>query len=272
MNLSHQEKGSAIKKVAILGLGKMGSWLARELQKGYQVAVFDRDFEKVKAVQGVHPLTSLSELEVLSPDLVVNAVSLHQTIPVFEEALPFLWPGCLLADIASVKGKLAEAYRRWERPFVSTHPMFGATFSDLAHLAEENAILIKESSPQGKEFFRHFYGQFRLHLFEYSFEEHDQIIAYSLTVPFASTMVFAAHLSSLTVPGTTFRKHLQIARGLLSEDDYLLAEILFNPYSLPQLEKITQRLEFLKHIIRARDHEEARRFFERLRKNIGLCS
>lgn len=30
-------------------------------------------------------------------------------------------------------------------------------------------------------------------------------------------------------PGTTFKKHMAIAKGLLSEDDYLLQEILFNP-------------------------------------------
>ena len=30
-------------------------------------------------------------------------------------------------------------------------------------------------------------------------------------------------------PGTTFKKHMAIAKGLLSEDDYLFQEILFNP-------------------------------------------
>ena len=58
------------------------------------------------------------------------------------------------------------------------------------------------------------------------------------------------------------------AKGVLSEDDHLLAEILFNPKSLPQLEKITAKLEFLKHIIKAKDYEEAKRFFNKLRKNI----
>ena len=94
------------------------------------------------------------------------------------------------------------------------------------------------------------------------------MIAYSLTLPFASTMVFAACMDNTAVPGTTFRKHLEIARGLLSEDDYLLAEILFNPYSLAQLEKVTSRLDFLKHVILARDFEEAQRFFGNLRENI----
>jgi len=257
-----------IQRIAVIGVGKMGSWLARQFQNIYEVAVFDVDEAKVKDLSGVKILKDLKELEQFSPDLLLNAVSLQNTIQVFEAALPFLPDQCLLSDIASVKGELENYYGHWGRRFVSSHPMFGPTFSNLAQLSEENAIIISESDSEGKEFFRRFYRQFGIKLFEYSFDEHDQIIAYSLTVPFASSLVFAAHLNKLTVPGTTFRKHLQIARGLLTEDDYLLAEILFNPYSLPQLEKITQRLEFLKHIIRGKDYEEARRFLAQLRRQI----
>ena len=96
------------------------------------------------------------------------------------------------------------------------------------------------------------------------------MIAYSLTLPFASSLVFAACMKNTAVPGTTFKRHLTIARGLLSEDDHLLAEILFNEYSLKQLEKVTSRLEFLKHVIKGRDYEEAQRFFNNLRENITL--
>jgi prephenate dehydrogenase len=107
-----------------------------------------------------------------------------------------------------------------------------------------------------------------LQIFEYSFDEHDLLIAYSLTLPFAASLVFAANMDSSTVPGTTFKKHHEIAKGLLSEEDALLSEILFNPHSLSQLEKVTNKLEFLKHVIRQRDFDEAQKFFDRLRKNI----
>ena len=83
-------------------------------------------------------------------------------------------------------------------------------------------------------------------------------------------MVFAANMEKSAVPGTTFKKHSDIARGLLSEDDALLSEILFSPYAREQLELVTQRLEFLKHIILQKDFEEARIFFDRLRENVDL--
>jgi prephenate dehydrogenase len=108
-----------------------------------------------------------------------------------------------------------------------------------------------------------------VNIFEFSFKAHDQMTAYSLSLPFASTLVFASCMKNTAVPGTTFKRHLTIAKGLLSEDDHLLAEILFNDFSLEQLENVTARLEFLKHVIRDRDYEEAQRFFNKLRENIN---
>lgn len=262
------EKLAEIGKIVILGAGKMGSWLAREMHPIAEVAIFDPIKEKMEALSEIKKLASIGEIRSFCPDLLINAVSLQKTIAAFEEVLPYLSSQCLLADIASVKGELPKYYHQWSHPYVSTHPMFGPTFAHLEQLSQENAIIIRESNGRGKNFFRQFYRKFGINLYEYSFEEHDRIIAYSLTIPFASTMVFAACLETIAVPGTTFRKHLEIAKGLLNEDDYLLAEILFNPFSLPQVEKITQRLEFLKHIIRQKDYEEAINFFDRLRANI----
>ena len=44
-------------------------------------------------------------------------------------------------------------------------------------------------------------------------------------------------------PGTTFKKHMAIAKGLLSEDDYLLQEILFNPRTPPTSGEYTSGTE-----------------------------
>jgi hypothetical protein len=135
-------------------------------------------------------------------------------------------------------------------------------------LQGENAILIGESDPAGKKFFRDFYQSLHLTVHEYSFEEHDRTIAYSLSVPFISTLVFAACMKKQKAPGTTFRKHMDIARGLFSEDDQLLTEILFNPATVRQIERINSQLSYLTHIIRERDSEEMKKFLDKLRRNI----
>ncbi|HSB46758.1 MAG TPA: prephenate dehydrogenase [Candidatus Bilamarchaeum sp.] len=256
-------------RIAILGAGKMGSWLARTLSDGNEVAVYDPDAEKAASAGGAEALSSLSALDGFAPEMLINAASLQNTVRAFEEAAPHLPQGCLICDVASIKGEIPAYYRKAGMRFASVHPMFGPTFADMEALRKENAVIIKESDPSGAAFFREFFGKLGVRIFEYTFDEHDRMMAYSLTTPFTASLVFAACMESTAVPGTTFERHRKIARGLLSEDDHLLAEILFNKYSVSQLEKITSRLEFLKHVIKAKDYEEARIFFEKLRKNVG---
>ncbi len=254
--------------IAILGAGHMGSWLAENLKKIHAIGIYDKASQKTQSKKHLTVFKDISEIKEFQPEILINAVSIQNTIQAFETAIPFLPDSCILADTASVKGNIPRFYNRCGFRFVSTHPMFGPTFANVEKLEEENVIIIKESDPKGILFFKEFFKSYGMNIFEYSFEKHDQIIAYSLAFPFASTLVFAAHMDTSAVPGTTFKKHLEIANGLLAEDDYLLAEILFSPYSLPQLEKVTQRLEFLKHIIKDKDFEEAQAFFQRLRENI----
>ena len=256
-------------KIAIIGAGKMGSWLAKELASMHEIAVYDRDSKRTKEIKTGRILDTLAELEKFNPALLINAVSLENTIAAFEEVENFIGKQCMICDVASIKGEIPKYYVKCGRKFVSIHPMFGPTFANVESLANENLVLIKESDPEGTKLFENLAKQLGLNLFHYTFKEHDEMMAYSLTLPFASTLVFAASMDSKTVPGATFKKHRAIAKGLLSEEDHLLAEILFNKYSLVQLEKVTARLEFLKHVIKGRDYEEAERFFDKLRKNVG---
>ena len=255
-------------RIAVLGVGHMGRWLVSELARDNEVAVYDTDGARTVGLPLVKSLTGMTGLAKFQPEILINAVSLQNTVLAFEAAAPHLPEYCLLCDVASVKGDIPTYYRIEKFRFASVHPMFGPTFANVQQLKDENAIIISESDPQGVRFFRDFFGRLGLKISEVSFAEHDQMIAYSLALPFASTMVFAASMERTTVPGTTFKKHLEIARGLLSEDDYLLGEIIFGPHSLEQLEKVTNRLEFLKHVIKGRDYEEAKAFFAKLRENI----
>jgi prephenate dehydrogenase len=256
-------------RIAIIGVGGMGYWLAREFSKSCEVAIYDRDSTKMRVLKDVIHLQSFEDLRSFYPQFLLNAVSLQNTVAAFEAASPFLSKDCLIADIASIKGEIPEYYRKSPFSFVSCHPMFGPKFANLNKLEDENLIIISESDEDGKKFLINFFEKFKLNIFEYSFSEHDELMSYSLTLPFVSSIVFGACLTLDVVPGTTFLRHKEIARKLMEEDNFLLAEVLFNPHSLKQLEKICSRLEFLKHIIKAKDYEEAAKFFAGLRKNLN---
>ena len=255
-------------KILILGAGKMGTFFCDILSFKHEVAVFDVNPQKLRFTFNTQRMTSYEEVAEFKPDLVINAATVKYTLPAFEAVLPYLPQNCIISDIASVKTGLAEFYAKAGHPFVSTHPMFGPTFASLSNLSNENAIIISESDHMGKVFFKDLYNELHLNIREYSFQEHDETIAFSLSIPFASTLVFASVMKHQEAPGTTFKRHMSIAHGLMSEDDYLLQEILFNPHTGEQLEKIQQQLSNLQEIVKNRDSEAMKKYLDRVRENL----
>jgi len=255
-------------KICILGAGKMGAWLTDALCLQHEVAVYDPDKNRLKYVFNTQRFTMLDEIREFEPELLINAVVLKYTLSVFKEVLPYLPATCILSDIASVKTGLEEFYRESGFRFVSTHPMFGPTFANLKDLGQQHAVIITESDHLGKAFFKDFYSSLGVNIHEFTFDEHDQTTAYSLSIPFSSTLVFAACMKKQKAPGTTFKKHYDIARGLLSEDDFLLTEILLNPYTLEQVEKIGEELKILQDLIKNKDSDGLRQFLTKVRANI----
>jgi hypothetical protein len=69
-------------------------------------------------------------------------------------------------------------------------------------------------------------------------------------------------------PGTTFKRHMQIARGVLNEDDYLLQEILFNPYTHDQVSQIREELKELLQVIDDKDAEGMKKYLTKIRQNM----
>lgn len=255
-------------RISILGAGKMGSFFTDILSFQHETAVFDTNPHQLRFVYNTYRFTTLEEIKEFEPELVINAVTVKYTIDAFRLVLPVLPKECIISDIASVKNGLKKFYEESGFRYVSSHPMFGPTFASLSNLSSENAIIISESDHMGKIFFKDLYNTLNLNIFEYTFEEHDDTVAYSLSIPFVSTLVFAGVMKHQEAPGTTFKKHMAIAKGLLSEDDYLLQEILFNPRTLAQVEKIRTELKNLQQIIADKDAEAMKRFLTKVRENI----
>ena len=255
-------------KILILGAGKMGTFLTDVLCIDHEVALFDTDPKKLRFVFNTLRLTKPEEVQEFEPELMINCVTLKYTLEAFETILPYLPKSCIISDIASVKTGLQEYYEKCGRRYVSTHPMFGPTFATLDNLSTQSAIIISESDHMGKAFFKDLYQSLRLKIFEYTFDEHDETIAYSLSIPFASTLVFASVMKHQEAPGTTFKRHMDLAKGLLSEDDFLLSEILFNPYTPRQVENIRKELLDLLDIIENKDNDRMQVFLTKVRRNI----
>ena len=254
-------------KILIMGAGKMGSFFIDLLSFDHEVAVYEKDARRLRFTYNCLRFTSMDEIKQFEPQLVINAVTVKFTLSAFKE-VPYLPDDCIISDISSVKTGLKAFYEQAGHPYVSTHPMFGPTFANLDQLSQENAIIISEGDYMGRIFFKDLYQKLGLNIYEYTFEEHDKTVAYSLSIPFVSTFVFAAVMKHQDAPGTTFKRHMQIARGVLSEDDYLLQEILFNPYTSGQVEKIRTELKELLDIIQRKDSKGMKAYLTKIRHNV----
>ena len=255
-------------KILILGAGKMGSFFTDLLSFDHEVAVYDIDAKRLRFMYNTQRFTQLEEIDEFAPELVINAVSLKYTLEVFDQVIPHLPQACILSDISSVKTGFKDYYEKSGMRYVSTHPMFGPTFANLGKLSNENAIIINEGDFMGRCFFKELYARLGLNICEYTFEEHDKTVAYSLSIPFISTFAFAAVMKHQDAPGTTFKRHMKIAQGVLSEDDTLLREILFNPYTKEQVEQIRKEMKEIIDIIDTHDEEHMQQYLTKIRANI----
>lgn len=255
-------------KILILGAGKMGSFFIDLLSFDHEVAVYEKDARRMRFTYNCQRFSQLDEIDAFRPEMVINCVTLKYTIQAFEEVIPHLPKDCILSDISSVKTELKDYYDQCGHRYVSTHPMFGPTFANLNQLSEENAIIISEGDYMGRCFFKDVYSRLGLNIYEYTFDEHDRTVAYSLSIPFVSTFTFAAVMQPQDAPGTTFKRHMNIARGVMSEDDYLLQEILFNPYTHGQVTQIRTELKELLDIIDHKDSDRMKAYIARIRSNV----
>lgn len=255
-------------RILILGAGKMGSFFVDLLSFDHTTAVYDVDPKRLRFMYNTERFTDLEEIRDFAPELVINAVTLKYTVEVFRQVITFLPDDCILSDIASVKTGFRDFYEQCGHRYVSTHPMFGPTFANLGALSTENAIVISEGDYMGRIFFKDLYSRLGLHVCEYTFDEHDHTVAYSLGIPFVSTFVFAAVMKHQDAPGTTFKRHMAIARGVLGEDDCLLREILFNPRTSGQVAKIRDELKVLMDIIDRKDEQALNAYLRKIREHI----
>jgi len=259
-----------MQKILILGAGKMGFWLARDLKKeGHKVALLDKRNVGNSYGEKFQILSSIDQVKGFNPQMVINAVSLNAVRDAFQEIVPFLNNEVLLADVASVKNSVKKFYNESDHPFVSVHPMFGPTFGNLKHLHGQQSFIIDESDEEGKQFFAEFFIRRNIQIHYCTFEQHDETMASSLGLPYISAVLFTAGMHKQTVPGTSFRKQLELTEGILSEDPALLSEVLLNIHTRNQVSFLKNYLARLEEILNEEDEKPLDQLFNFLKNKIS---
>jgi prephenate dehydrogenase len=243
-----------MRRILIAGYGKMGSWLWSLLSKEYELAVLETGSVITKSAPDVNFLKNMADVKSYNPDLFLNCVSISKTLPVFSEMVSILPPECMLADIASVKNGLPDFYGNSGRRFVSLHPMFGPTFSDMSSPGGRTAYLIAESDANGKEFFKTCFEKAGIVIREVGFVEHDKLMATLLSVPVITALLFSAAATERAFPGTTYHRYAAVSGGVMNENAELLRMILSNRFTKEKIAKMADTLSSIAHSL-SRDSE-----------------
>jgi len=115
-------------KVAIIGAGDMGGWLAKFAKKLGEVTVSDMSATKAEKVASELHISAKSTTEAAKQaDLILVAVPISKTPIVLTKVAKVAQKGALLSDVASVKADVVDAMKKIKADveLVSLHPLFG---------------------------------------------------------------------------------------------------------------------------------------------------
>nr|WP_294917833.1 prephenate dehydrogenase/arogenate dehydrogenase family protein [uncultured Neokomagataea sp.] len=126
------------KTLMVVGPGLIGSSILRRARVDGQLAerliVMDRDIAVLERVQelGLADHITLDPADAAQADGVILSVPVRAIEPVARSLAPYLQPGTILTDVASVRGELGEILPSFLPDgveYVPSHPMAGTEFS-----------------------------------------------------------------------------------------------------------------------------------------------
>lgn len=121
-------------KVAIIGAGEMGRWLAKFAKKLGEVTVSDISAAKAdKVASELHISAKPATEAAKQADLILIAVPISKTPIVLTNVAKIAGKGALLADVTSVKADVVDAMKKIKTDIelVSLHPLFGSGASSI---------------------------------------------------------------------------------------------------------------------------------------------
>jgi len=220
--------------VAVYGLGRFGSFWARELASHFTVIGWSRNPDR-PTPEGVRRAT---EDEVLNAEVLILCVAISAIEGVLKRISGKLRAGTLVMDTCSVKMHPSNAMMRLlpnDIDILATHPMFGP---DSGENGLKNLPLVFSPlriDSERAQFWRRQFSSMGLKVMEMSPESHDREAAYSQGIThFIGRVLGAMELNESTISTTGYRHLLDIVRQTCNDPWRLFVDLQrFNPYTLP---------------------------------------
>ena len=256
------------KVLVVGGQGQMGRFFAKWFQQSdYEVRVMEReDWDHVRSLtKGI--------------DLCLLAVPIDLTPAVAGQIGPHLPPGCVLADLTSLKSKPLKAMLdSHSGPVVGLHPLFGPTTTTM----DKQIIVVCP----GRQFDHSHWLLDQLTvwgniLVETPASEHDEIMGIVQALRHFATFAFGQFLHTRGVPilrtlelsSPIYRLELAMVGRLFAQDPALYAEIIFaTPERLALLKDFIQSLQRNLDLVERGDKAEFMDRFREIAKWFGPFS
>jgi len=167
-------------KIGIIGAGRFGLFIGKELSPFYDVIYFDKN------IREGNKLCYSNLNECLKRDLVIIALPISSIEQFLIENKNKILSASILIDIASLKIKPAEWYKKYlpeGSRYILTHPLFGPDSAKAS--LEGHKIVISESriDDKSKSLIENIFTQkLKLRIIRLSPEEHDLMMAYNLNL------------------------------------------------------------------------------------------
>ncbi|MDJ0272878.1 MAG: prephenate dehydrogenase/arogenate dehydrogenase family protein [Aigarchaeota archaeon] len=222
------------KRALVIGAGPMGLWMARNLaRRGYSVAIYDKNRNKLKKIEGYGISAAKSLKEALSTSsLIVLAVGASNAAALLPKLMSTV-SGKTILDISSIKTPVAKALAKHQsnsNMVVLVHPLFGP---GTKKLKDKNIVFIPFRKPI--EEYRVCEEVFHpCKILRMSVETHDRKMASAMALPRLLILALLKSWSMADVkPLTVSQKALMlVASPMLSESPNLFKEITEkNPYT-----------------------------------------
>jgi prephenate dehydrogenase len=270
-------------RVAVLGAGKMGVWLAKFfLEEGYSVVVAGRNKEKLSKLKSELKVETANFAgAVKNADRILICVSISAFEAVVKTIAPSICEGQVVMDICSIKeSPVAIMHKHIKRGLVlGTHPVFGPGSQGV----KNKAFILTPTNAAEEEFaenFKKWLEQKKARVFVMSPGKHDELMSVVLGLPHFFGVVAcdalleqADYAETKKVAGTTYRMLFTLAEATALENPELFASLQL---SLPEITKLEKRFiekacEWLK-LIQQKDPAAIARKMEQLKAKLVKTS
>lgn len=246
------------KKVAVLGLGRFGSFWANLLSSQFEVIVWSRN-SSYPTPEGVRKVSweGLFDAEAIFLCCAISSVG-----DVAEKMVPFLRKGTVVLDTCSVKLFPLETLKRIlpdDIEILGTHPMFGP---DSAKNGVKGLPLVLSSCREKKEtfdFWQETFIQLNLSVLSMSADQHDREAAYSQGIAqFMGRLLNVMGASPTPLATKNYNVLLELSNQVCKDSWQLFMDLQqYNPYAAQMRQSLAQAMATLQESLVTLDPEES---------------